>query len=172
MAQVFVSIGSNTERERYISSGLDALQAKFGKLALSSVYESDPVGFEGERFFNLVASFSTELEVGELSRLLKQIEDDNGRCRLDPKFSGRTLDIDILTYDALIGEIDGVTLPRGEITENAFVLEPLAELAPKERHPVLAETYQQLWLEYDKDKQSLERVSFIWQDKELSTLQD
>lgn len=172
MAQVFVSIGSNTDRERYISNGLDALQAEFDKLELSSVYESDPVGFEGERFFNLVASFSTELEVGALSKRLKGIEDDNGRCRQDPKFSGRTLDIDILTYDALIGEIDGVTLPRAEITENAFVLRPLAELAPKERHPVLAETYQQLWLDYDKDKQALEQVSFIWQDEEISTLED
>lgn len=172
MAQVYVSIGSNTERERYIANGLDALQARFDKLELSSVYESDPVGFEGDRFYNLVASFSTELELADLSKTLKAIEDDNGRCRQDPKFSGRTLDIDILTYDALIGDIDGVILPRGEITENAFVLQPLAELAPKERHPVLAETYQQLWLDYDKTRQPLERVSFIWQDKEISELED
>ena len=171
MAQVFVSIGSNTERQRYIANGLDALAARFESLELSSVYESDPVGFEGERFYNLVASFATDLEVGALSKVLKGIEDDNGRCRQDPKFSGRTLDIDILTYDALIGEIEGVTLPRGEITENAFVLQPLAELAPKERHPVLAETYQQLWLDYDKAKQPLERVSFIWQDEEISELE-
>lgn len=168
MAQVFVSIGSNTERERYISSGLDALQAHFDSLELSSVYESDAVGFDGDRFYNLVARFSTELSVAELSKVLKGIEDANGRCRTAPKFSGRTLDIDILTYDALIGQVDGVTLPRGEITENAFVLQPLAELAPKERHPVLAETYQQLWLDYDKSTQPLERVSFVWQDEQLT----
>ncbi|GGK73337.1 2-amino-4-hydroxy-6-hydroxymethyldihydropteridine diphosphokinase [Amphritea balenae] len=168
MARVFVSIGSNTDREVYIGRGLDALQQRFEKLELSPVYESEAVGFSGDNFFNLVAVFETDLEVGELSRTLKKIEDDNGRCRKDPKFSGRTLDIDILTYDALIGEIEGVTLPRGEITENAFVLQPLADLAPKERHPVLAETYQQLWLDFDKDKQQLERIAFEWQERDLS----
>ena len=168
MAQVFVSIGSNTERELYIERCLNALEAQFEKLELSPVYESEPVGFDGDSFYNLVASFKTELPVGELSRVLKQIEDENGRCRTSPKFSGRTLDIDILTYDALIGEVDGVTLPREEITVNAFVLWPLAELAPKERHPILAETYQQLWLDYDKEKQALHAVPFIWHDKDLS----
>lgn len=168
MAQVFVSIGSNTEREFYIKRCLDALAAQFEKLELSPVYESEPVGFDGDSFYNLVASFKTELSVGELSKALKQIEDDNGRCRVSPKFSGRTLDIDILTYDALIGNIEGVTLPREEITANAFVLWPLAELAPKERHPVLAETYQQLWLDYDKEQQSLYAVPFIWHEKDLS----
>lgn len=168
MARVFVSIGSNTDREVYIGRSLDALQQRFEKLELSPVYESEAVGFSGDNFFNLVAVFETDLEVGELSRTLKKIEDDNGRCRKDPKFSGRTLDIDILTYDALIGEIEGVTLPRGEITENAFVLQPLADLAPKERHPVLAETYQQLWLDFDKDKQQLERIAFEWQERDLS----
>lgn len=168
MARVFVSIGSNTDREVYIGRSLDALQQRFEKLELSPVYESEAVGFSGDNLFNLVAVFETDLEVGELSRTLKKIEDDNGRCRKDPKFSGRTLDIDILTYDALIGEIEGVTLPRGEITENAFVLQPLADLAPKERHPVLAETYQQLWLDFDKDKQQLERIAFEWQERDLS----
>ena len=168
MAQVFVSIGSNTEREIYIGRCLEALDAQFDKLELSSVYESESVGFDGDNFYNLVASFKTELSVGELSRALKQIEDDNGRCRTSPKFSGRTLDIDILTYDALIGEVEGVTLPREEITANAFVLWPLAELAPKERHPILAETYQQLWLDYDKEKQSLFSVPFIWHETDLS----
>lgn len=168
MAEVFVSIGSNTDREVYIERCLEALDARFEKLELSPVYESEAVGFDGDNFYNLVASFKTELSVGELSKTLKKIEDDNDRCRTSAKFSGRTLDVDILTYDALIGKIDGVTLPRDEITENAFVLWPLAELAPKSRHPVLAETYQQLWLDYDKKKQSLNSVPFIWRGKDLS----
>ena len=168
MARVLVSIGSNTDRETYIANCLDALQARFKELEVSAVFESDAVGFDGPGFYNLVALFETDLSVGELNSELKQIEDDNGRCRKDPKFSSRTLDIDILTYDALIGEIDGVTLPRGEITENAFVLWPLARLTPKERHPVLAETYQQLWQDFDKDKQQIEQVSFIWQGRDIS----
>lgn len=168
MAKVLVSIGSNTNREYYIGSCLDALQSLFGSLELSSVYESEAVGFVGDAFYNMVAAFNTDLPVGQLSAMLKQIEDKNQRCRKGPKFSGRTLDIDILTYDALIGDIDGVKLPREEILHNAFVLWPLAELVPKDRHPVLAETYQQLWLDYDKESQKLWPVDFIWQKQEIS----
>ena len=168
MARVFVSLGSNMNREHYIISGLDALQADFGELQLSSVYESESVGFDGDSFLNMVAVFLTELSVGELSAALKAIEDRNGRSRQGPKFSGRTLDIDILTYDGLIGDIDGVQLPRDEITRNAFVLWPLAELAPKERHPVLADSYQQLWQGYDKNCQKLWPVDFVWQGRKIS----
>ncbi|WP_432472096.1 2-amino-4-hydroxy-6-hydroxymethyldihydropteridine diphosphokinase [Amphritea sp. HPY] len=170
MAQVFVSIGSNINREHYINSCLDALQIEFGELELSSVYESEAVGFDGDCFYNMVAAFHTELSVGQLNLALKGIEDRNQRSRQGPKFSGRTLDIDILTYDALIGDIEGVALPREEIIHNAFVLCPLAELAPKECHPVLAETYQQLWLEYDKASQKLWLVDFSWQDEKISQM--
>jgi len=168
MAQVFVSIGSNINREHYIRSCLDALQSEFGELELSSVYESEAVGFDGDRFYNMVAAFHTELSAGQLNLALKEIEDRNQRSRVGPKFSGRTLDIDILTFNGLIGDIEGVVLPREEIIHNAFVLWPLAELAPKERHPVLAETYQQLWLDYDKASQQLWPVDFIWRDKQIS----
>ncbi len=168
MASVLVSLGSNINREHYIVSCLDALQDAFGKLQLSSVYESAAVGFAGDNFYNMVVGFSTDQSVGALSKVLKGIEDRHDRCRQGPKFSGRTLDIDILTYDALIGEVEGVQLPRDEITKNAFVLWPLAELAPKQRHPVLAETYQQLWLEYDKSQQQLWPVGFSWQGRVIS----
>ncbi len=168
MAQVYVSIGSNVDRERYIRSGLDALQAAFGTLALSSVYESEAVGFDGDPFLNMVAGFATELPVGRLSRLLKQIEDAHDRCREGATFSGRTLDIDILTYDTLIGNCDGVQLPRNEITRNAFVLWPLAELAPEVCHPLSGQSYARLWADYDKSKQKLWPVDFSWQERQIS----
>ncbi|MGB0733472.1 MAG: 2-amino-4-hydroxy-6-hydroxymethyldihydropteridine diphosphokinase, partial [Pontibacterium sp.] len=114
MANVLVSIGSNQAREKNITASLDALSARFGHLDLSSIYESESVGFQGENFYNLVAQFETNLSVSELSVYLKKLEDDNGRCRTDPKFSGRTLDIDILTYDDLTGNCEGIELPRGE----------------------------------------------------------
>lgn len=167
MAQVYVSIGSNQDRSRYIRASLDALHAAFGELLLSSVYESEAVGFDGENFYNLVAGFETELSVGELSRRLKAIEDDNGRCRKGPKFSGRTLDIDILTYDALNGDRDGVQLPRNEIVKNAFVLLPLAEIAPNVLHPVLKTSYAEMWQDYDRDQQ-LWSVDFEWAGKHIS----
>ena len=173
MAQVFLSIGSNQNREFYISQSLNALAQAFGDLQVSSVYESAAVGFEGDSFYNLVVGIQTDTPVGELSRQLKQIEDDNGRVRQGPKFSGRTLDIDILTYDQLVGDVEGVALPRDEITYHAFVLWPLAELAPQGVHPELGETYANLWDAFKTtekgQKQQLSTVDFEWQGQKISS---
>lgn len=158
MARVYLSLGSNIDRERHIQSALDALRDSFGELTVSPVYESEAVGFEGDHFYNLVVGVNTDLPVGALQRLIKTIEDDNGRERSGPKFSARTLDIDILTYDNCIGEFDGVSLPRDEIVKNAFVLLPLADVAGEERHPQLNCTYSELWAGYDKNKQALWQV--------------
>lgn len=168
MAQVFVSIGSNIEQEKHIAACLDALCSHFGELALSSVYESEAVGFGGDNFYNLVAGFECGLGVGELSRLLRDIENDNGRSREGPRFSSRTLDIDILTYGNAVGVVDGVQLPREEILENAFVLLPMAELAPDMIHPVAGKTYRQLWHGYDPHSQKLWIIDFNWRGRKIS----
>ncbi|MBA55887.1 MAG: 2-amino-4-hydroxy-6-hydroxymethyldihydropteridine diphosphokinase [Pseudomonadales bacterium] len=155
MARVYLSLGSNIDRERYIRAGLNALEAKFGGLIVSPVYESEAVGFDGDNFYNLVVGIETYLSVGELQRVIKAIEDDNGRVRSGPKFSPRTLDIDILTYDDRVGEVDGVALPRDEILTNAFVLLPLADVAGAELHPQVQRSYAELWADYDKQQQAL-----------------
>ena len=158
MARVYLSLGSNIDRERYIRAGLDALEAEFGGLTVSPVYESEAVGFDGDNFYNLVVGIETYLPVGELQRVIKAIEDDNGRVRSGPKFSPRTLDIDILTYDDCVGAVDGVALPRDEILTNAFVLLPLADVAGAELHPEVKRSYADLWSDYDKAQQALWRV--------------
>ncbi|WP_365332692.1 2-amino-4-hydroxy-6-hydroxymethyldihydropteridine diphosphokinase [uncultured Porticoccus sp.] len=174
LAQVYLSLGSNIDRDHYIRAALDALAEQFGELKISSVYESESVGFVGDNFFNLVVGLSTELSVGELSGYLKALEYRHGRQPDCARFSSRTLDIDILTYADLTGRVDGVTLPRGEILENAFVLWPLAELAPDARHPLLGTCYETLWRNYsdryDRRGQSLWPVSFCWRGSELSRL--
>jgi 2-amino-4-hydroxy-6-hydroxymethyldihydropteridine diphosphokinase len=166
MAHVLVSIGSNIDQARNIRNCLDALAQAFGHLELSSVYESEAVGFDGDNFYNLVAGFATSLDIPTLSALLRQIETDNGRRRDGPKFSARTLDIDILTYDKAVGEFNGISLPRDEIVENAFVLLPLAELVPTDFHPVLRKTYATLWQEYDQNRQKLWPIDFEWAEGE------
>ena len=168
MTAVFLGMGSNIERERYIVAGLDALQGLFGELALSSVYDSEAVGFCGQPLLILVVAIDTGLGPGELARRLRHIEIEHGRPERASRNSSRQLDIDILTYGTATGVIDGVELPRPEILENAFVLCPLAELAPEQVHPVAGRTYARLWRDYDKTAQSLRRVDFQWRGRSIS----
>lgn len=168
MSRVFLGIGSNIERERYITAGLDALQALFSEMALSSVYDSAAVGFTGQPFLNLVVAVNTPIPLAELAPRLRAIELAHGRPVNATRFSPRHLDIDILTYDDLVGTVSGVQLPRGEILENAFVLRPLAELSPDTVHPELQRTYADLWQAYDASSQPLRRVDFCWRDRVIS----
>lgn len=168
MAWVYVSIGSNIDRFQNMTASLNALSEHFGELVLSRVYESESVGFEGDNFLNLAAGFECALDIAELSSLLRQIEYDNGRRRDGPKFGSRTLDIDILTYDDVVGVVGGVELPREEITKNAFVLLPLVDIGADKKHPSIGKTYALLWEEYDRGKQKLWPVDFEWQGKLIS----
>ncbi|MDG5499791.1 2-amino-4-hydroxy-6-hydroxymethyldihydropteridine diphosphokinase [Marinobacter sp. BGYM27] len=166
-ARVYISIGSNIERERHIHAALNALAEHYGRLTVSSVYESEAVGFDGEHFLNLVVGLQTEESVSTLSRFLKALEAENGRHHDAPKFSARTLDLDILTYDDRVGVFDGVELPRSEILTNAFVLCPLAEIAPVDQHPVNGQNYTELWSQYARD-QKLWVVPFSWRGEVIS----
>jgi 2-amino-4-hydroxy-6-hydroxymethyldihydropteridine diphosphokinase len=168
MTVIYLSLGSNVDRQRHILAALDALSELLGELTLSSVYESKSVGFDGSNFFNLVVGAETDLSITQLSENLKRIEDDNGRKRNGPKFSPRTLDIDILIYGDFVGIESGIELPRAEITRNAFVLLPLSEIAPAVLHPQLPKNYQQLWAEYDQASQKLWAIDFVWRGKHIS----
>ena len=168
MASVTLSLGSNLDPRTHLTSCLDALLLNFRDLSLSSVFESQAVGFDGDNFLNMVVGINTDLDLESLSALLKEIEDKLGRDRSQPKFSSRTLDIDILTYDGLSGDFKGIILPRPEITENAFVLWPLSQVSGKSRHPVLKTTYTELWQNYDKEKQKLWPVDFQWHGRTIS----
>ncbi len=163
MARVYLSIGSNIEREVNIRGGVADLKRIFGEVTLSRVYESESVGFAGDNFYNLVAAIDTEMTPREVSDTLHDIEAEHGRTREGPRFSSRTLDIDLLTYDDLVTNDSGLQLPRDEITKNAFVLWPLAEIAPEDRHPVLQQSYAEMWENFDKEKQSLWPVEFHWE---------
>ena len=158
MALIYLSLGSNVEAQRNIEAAMDALADTFGELIISSVYESEAVGFDGDSFYNLVVGIHSDLGVGELSKILKTIEDQQGRDRSAPKFGARSLDIDILTVDDRVGVIDGISIPRDEILKNAFVLQPLAELAPQLLHPLLNERYENLWQQYPANKQKLWKI--------------
>ncbi|CAM5223013.1 2-amino-4-hydroxy-6-hydroxymethyldihydropteridine diphosphokinase [Alishewanella longhuensis] len=162
MALIYISVGSNIDRDVNIRGGVRAMAEHFGALTLSSVYESEAVGFTGDPFYNMVVAAETDLAIDDCVALLKHIEEQFGRLRGAEKFCGRTLDLDLLTYDQLICQ-QPVELPRGEITENAFVLWPLAEIAPEQIHPATRQSYAELWQAYNKS-QKLWPIDFSWSD--------
>ena len=160
MSRVYISLGSNIKRVSNTRAGVAALRTHYGELELSSVYESVAVGFEGGSFYNMVIALDTDEPVTTVVQVLKDIEDRHGRLRQSPKFSSRTLDLDILLYDNQIIDQPGVQIPRHEILKHAFVLWPLAELAPQLKHPIVQQSYRELWAAFDKSKQELKPVGF------------
>lgn len=142
---VYVSIGSNVDREHNIRESIKAVRASFGELRLSPVYDSDAVGFEGDNFLNLVVGIETQLDVGEVVKKLRAIEDQLGRDRSQPRYSPRSIDLDILIYNELILDQDGIQVPRREILKNAFVLKPLQDIAADTLHPETGQSYGNLW---------------------------
>lgn len=139
MAEVYLSIGSNINRHRNITSCIQQLQADFPDIIFSKIYETPAEGFEGNPFFNLAAKHTTDLSPQDLDKHLKKLEDAHTRDRKSQKFSSRTLDIDLLLYDQqnLHPEMD---VPREEIIHYPFVLFPLAEIAPHVTHPIVQKT--------------------------------
>ena len=162
MSTIYISLGSNINREQNTREGVKALREAFGELILSSVYESDAVGFDGDAFYNMVIACEVDVPVHEANQVLRDIEDRHGRDRSGPKFSSRTLDLDLLLYDDLVLDENGLILPRGEILKNAFVLWPLAEIAPSLKHPVDGRSYHELWAQFDKTRENLKPVPFAF----------
>ena len=160
--EIYISVGSNVEPHRHVRSGVESMQRRFGGLRISRVYESESVGFEGENFLNFVVAATVTMSIPEVARELRQIEDAHRRDRNQPRFSPRTLDLDLLLYGDSVYSHDGLILPRDEITKNAFVLAPLAELAPDLVHPIVNKDYKTLWQEYDKSSQRLWTIDFAW----------
>lgn len=166
MPRVYLSLGSNIDREHHIRAAVGELEQRYGLLLVSPVYESEAVGFDGDNFFNLVVGMDTDKPVGLLAAELRAIEEAHGRDRHGPKFSARTLDIDILTYGNACGEVEGISLPRDEILKNAFVLRPLADIAGNDRHPETTRPFAEHWEAYDQSRQKLWPVDFPLGDDE------
>ena len=160
MARIYIGLGSNVERERHLLAGIADLQHTFSAVRLSTVYESAAVGFAGANFFNLVAEAQTEMTLEQVLVALRRIEVAHGRAPDARKFSPRTLDLDLLCFDARVCS-DPVVLPRAEILHNAFVLCPFAELVPEWIHPVAGLSLSSLWCQYDKSRQPLTAVTLV-----------
>lgn len=158
MAKVFVSVGSNVDREQHIALALDLLRARFGEIQQSSIYESASVGFDGDPFFNLVVAFDSDAEPRQIVSALHGIEGHCGRNRDEKRFGPRTMDLDLLLVGDRVMRDADIVLPHEEISSQAFVLRPLAEIAGERRHPVSGDTLAAMWARLD-DAAPLRRVN-------------
>ncbi|MGB1580881.1 MAG: 2-amino-4-hydroxy-6-hydroxymethyldihydropteridine diphosphokinase [Nevskiales bacterium] len=155
MTTAYISVGSNVQPEANIRQGLAMLREEYGPLCLSPVYRSTAVGFEGDDFLNLVATFNSDDPVETVAETLDEIENRCGRIRNGIRFGPRTLDLDLILFGKQIIDQPGLKLPRDEILSYAFVLRPLADLDPQGIHPGEGKSYAALWTERSQGAQVL-----------------
>jgi len=144
-ALVYLSLGSNVgDREIQLRDALRHLVANGRVVAVSSFYETEPVEFTDQAWFlNCVVGLETTETPEQLMMALLQIEQQMGRRRIQKK-GPRAIDIDILLFDEAIVDSPALTIPHPAMHQRRFVLEPLAEIAPEVRHPVLKKTVREL----------------------------
>ncbi|MCK4404209.1 MAG: 2-amino-4-hydroxy-6-hydroxymethyldihydropteridine diphosphokinase [candidate division Zixibacteria bacterium] len=161
MATVHVSLGSNLgDRFQHLRTAIEKIEESDKILIkeVSSVYESEPVGYENQRWFlNLVFEVQTSFDPLLLLEYLLAIEDQMGRKR-EEKWGARNIDLDLLLYDNLIVNSDRLTIPHPQMHQRRFVLIPLAQIAPQLLHPLLKKTVRQL-LESCEDKSMVKLYS-------------
>jgi len=142
-----LSLGSNLEPERHLRAAAATLRARFGQVVFSSVLRTPAVGFDGPDFLNAAAIVRTDLDVFALDTWLHALETAQGRDRSASRFASRTLDIDIVFFDdCVIVPAPGshLQIPRPDL-RHAFVLQPLAQIAPDFRDPLGGRMLAQLW---------------------------
>jgi 2-amino-4-hydroxy-6-hydroxymethyldihydropteridine diphosphokinase len=158
MGRAYLSLGSNLEPQRHLRAALDELRARFGAIEVSPAYRSRAVGFDGADFVNLAVALDTGLEPEALNDWLHALEDRHGRRRDVPRYADRTLDVDIVLYDQRVIEGPGhLQIPRAEL-KHAFVLRPLADIAPQLRHPLSGRSMAELWAAFPQQSEPLETV--------------
>lgn len=157
MARAYLSLGSNLEPERHLAAALAALRARYGELLVSPTYRTPAVGFEGPDFLNLAVGLDTDEAPEALDAWLHALEDAQGRRRDVPRFSSRTLDVDLVLYDQRVLRGPGnLEVPRPDLARHAFVLKPMVDLAPDLVHPVLGRTLAQLWADFPSAQKLLQ----------------
>jgi 2-amino-4-hydroxy-6-hydroxymethyldihydropteridine diphosphokinase len=145
VTRAYLSLGSNVEPEIHLRSALAELRATFGAIDVSPAYRTCAVGFDGPDFVNLAVGIETGLDAPTLDAWLHALEDRHGRRRDVPRYSSRTLDVDIALFGNERFEGPGnLRIPRPELRE-PFVLRPLADIASDAIDPGSGARIGELW---------------------------
>jgi len=155
--EVYVAAGSNIEPERRMQQAVAELARTFPGVRFSSWYRNRAVGFDGEDFINLVAGFTTAQPVHAVLARLHAIEGRCGRERDAPRWAPRSMDLDVLLYGDLVCE--ELKVPRPDLVKRAYMLGPLAEIAPQVLHPTAGLSIGELWRRFDQGAHPLERLA-------------
>jgi 2-amino-4-hydroxy-6-hydroxymethyldihydropteridine diphosphokinase len=156
LVPVYVAAGSNIEPERNLAQAVEALERAFPGIRFSPWYRNRAAGFEGEDFINLAAGFETSLPLHEVIGRLQAIETLCGRPRGAPRWAPRSMDLDILLYGSLV--CDSPPVPRPDLLKRAYMLGPLADIAPEAVHPTARLTIGALWERFDRRSHPLHRI--------------
>lgn len=158
MPEVFVAAGSNVEPVIHLHRALGILRAHFPGLRRSRAWRNAAVGFEGDDFVNLVVAFETDEPVQAVLARLHKAEAACGRARDHQRWAPRSMDLDVLLYGDQVSHEPGLTLPRPDLVRRAYMLGPMAELAPQLRHPTLGLTMLELWERFDRDAHPMQEI--------------
>ena len=162
MTRVYVAAGSNVQPATNLVRALDELRQQFPDLVTSTAYRNQAAGFEGDDFINLVCSFESDLDVRSVIARLHEAEAACGRERNAPRWAPRSMDLDILLFGDMVCDEPGLVLPRPDLTRKAYMLGPMAELAPEEVHPLSGRTMRALWNEFDQQAHPMQAVDIGW----------
>ena len=157
MARIFIAAGSNIEAERNLTLASEELRRIFPGARFSPWYRNTAVGFAGADFINCVAEIESDMLVQELRKRLQAIEELCGRPSNSPRWAPRAMDLDILLYGDLICDEPQLNIPRPDLLKRAYMLGPLADLAPELMHPTAGATIGELWEKFDRASHPLRR---------------
>lgn len=158
MTLAYVSGGGNLDAEVKLPLAARALQARHPGTRFSHCYRNRAIGFEGPDFINFVAEIPVRGDARLLKGELECIETQCGRVRGAPKWAPRAMDLDILLFGDVVQDEPGLVLPRPDLLRWAFMLGPLAELAPDLQHPLQQQSMAGLWAAFDQAAHPLHRV--------------
>lgn len=159
MPEVFIAAGSNVEPGKNLALATRELSRAFPGARFSPWYRNRAVGFEGEDFINFVAGFVTDASLGAVVERLQAIEGLCGRTRAAPRWAPRSMDLDMLLYGQSVLSTPTLRLPRPDLLKRAYMLGPLADLAPGLRHPTEGVTIGELWQRFDQGAHPLTVVA-------------